>query len=217
MTQQALAQAADPAKREYAWSLVAAIVLSCATLASAWCGFQASSWGSVYSSESRTAASLRVEANRLEGIANRQMSNDVLLFTSWVEAEVTGEQQFADELALRFQPHFTAAFDVWLSGPVTHGSLPDGSPFDLTEYVRPAQAEADETSALIGEATARADEASSHSGRYVLSTVLYASVLFLAGIASKLSHPRLTHAVVVVAGISLAGAVIVMALLPVKL
>ena len=34
--------------REYRWSLLAAIVLSCATLSSAWCGFQASSWGGVF-------------------------------------------------------------------------------------------------------------------------------------------------------------------------
>ena len=40
----------------------------------------------------------------------------------------------------------------------------------------------------------------------MLATVLFASVLFLAGIAAKLS-PRAAHLVVVLAGLTLVGAV----------
>ena len=38
-----------------------------------------------------------------------------------------------------------------------------------------------------------ADEASQTGDRFVLTAVLYASVLFFAGIASKLSDPRSEH------------------------
>ncbi|HMQ65133.1 MAG TPA: hypothetical protein PJ992_02490 [Arachnia sp.] len=211
----AAAPAEDP--REYRWSLLAAVVLSLATLASAWCGYQASSWGSVYSTESRAANGHRLEAGRQSAVADRQTINDVLLFTSWVEADLEGNQKLADEIADRFQPHFLPAFEAWLEGPVTRGHLPDGSPFGLEEYRLPTQQQADDANAQAAAAIERADHASALSSRYVLSTVLFASVLFLAGIASKLSQPRIVHAVVLLAGLTLAGAIVAMVVLPVQL
>lgn len=205
------------AAREYFWNPAAAIILSLATLTSAWCGFQASTWGSVGATESRTASTLRMEASRQAAVADRQMSNDVLLFTAWVEADITGQEQFATELAQRFQPHFKPAFEAWLAGPVTQGHLPAGSPFEQDAYALPTQAQADEATRLAVEAIDRADEAIAISGHYVLATVLFASVLFLSGIASKLSQPRLAHVVVVLAGLTLLGAVVTMAMLPVSL
>ena len=202
-------------RREYWWSLLAAIVLSAATLASAWCGYQSSSWGSVYSSESRTANTARMESSRQAAIADRQLMTDLMLFTSWVEAEILEQELIANEISDRFLPHFKPAFEIWRNGPITHGHLPDGNPFDLDEYQLPSQQAADEATARADTAILRADEASEISGRYVLATVLFASVLFLAGIASKLSQPRISHSVIVLAALSLFGAITTVLSLPI--
>ena len=206
----------DSPGRDDRWSLAAAIILSLATFASAWCGFQASAWGAVSTVESRAASTHRMEASRHSAIADRHTSTDVLLFTAWVEADISGQTQFADELAKRFLPHFTPAFDAWLAQPAAQGQLPGGSPFDQDVYQPPTQALAEEANRLAGEAIERADEASAIGGRYVLATVLFASVLFLSGIASKLSQPRLARAVVLLAGITLIGALVTMLLLPIR-
>lgn len=202
-------------RREYRWSFAAAVILSFATLASAWCGYQAAVWNGVNSEQSRAGNAARMDAARQSAIADRQVSSDVLLFTTWVSAEISGQEQLADEVALRFQPHFLAAFQAWLALPVGQdGHLPDGSPFDRPEYVLPTQAAADEALEAAAAAIETADIAGSNSQRYVLSTVLFASVLFLAGIAGKLRQAAVSHSVIVLAGLTLTFAVVLLVRLP---
>ena len=57
-------QATASGYKEYRWSVLVAVILSVATLSSAWCGFQASSWSSLYAHESRAANGERFEAAR---------------------------------------------------------------------------------------------------------------------------------------------------------
>lgn len=160
----------------------------------------------------------RLEAARQASIADRQLETDVLLFTTWVAADLQGGSGLADEIALRFPRHFIPAFNTWRSLPAAPGgNLPAGTPFELSEYILPTQAEVDAAYERAEAASAAADIASGHSNRYVLSTVLFASVLFLAGIADKLKHRTSSHAVVLLAGLTLTGAVAVLATVPVHL
>ena len=76
---------AGPVDTEYRWQLAAAILLSLATLASAWCSYQAASWSSVYSSESRSATSARIEAVRREVEASLAGHGRLLLRASGTE------------------------------------------------------------------------------------------------------------------------------------
>ena len=194
-------------RREYWWSLGAAIILSLATLASAWCGYQASAWNSTYSHEAREANGARFEAARQSGISDRQIISDLLIYSTWLEAEVTENTSLATEIETRFQPHFVPAFEAWSKLPVPDGAhVPNGTPFDRPEYQLPTSAAAELANQRAEEALAAADRASEASSRYVLNTVLFASVLFLAGIASKLRHPRISHAVIAVAGVMLVWA-----------
>ncbi|MDN5558147.1 MAG: hypothetical protein L0G23_01760 [Ruaniaceae bacterium] len=204
-------------RREYRWELLAAVVLSLATLASAWCGFQASSWGTEYSHESRSSNSERFEAARQSEIVDRQISSDLLIFSTWLEATVNEQIALATEIEARFLPHFLPAFDAWIALPLEEGMhVPAGTPFERPEYVLSAQAEADSASARAEAAVLAADTASATSARYVLNSVLFASVLFLAGIASKLDNKRLAHAVVVVAGVALLTALWLLISSPVR-
>lgn len=152
-------------------------------------------------------------------IADRQILSDLTIFLTWVEADITDTEAVAAEVEGRFRPEFRPAFDAWLAGPGgTTGDLPEGSPFDLPEYAPAARAAADQAESRALTATIAADEASSRSSRYVLTTVLFASVLFLAGIAAKLTVFRLAHGVVIVAGLTLTAAILLLlATLPVQL
>ena len=194
-------------RRENQWSLASAIILSLATLAAAWCGFQAANWGSVYSVQSRTANGERFEEARLTDVANRQMISDLMIYSTWFEAEIAGDTDLADEIEARFLSHFKAAFEAWRNLPVEEGTqMQPGSPFNQPEYILPSQEEADAADLRALEALDAADVANEASGQYVLASVLFASVLFLAGIASKLPTRNTRHAVVGVAGVVLAAA-----------
>ena len=213
-TESAAVSSRDP---EYRWNLLSAIVLSLATLASAWCGFQASLWNHVYSHESRTATGERFESERQAAIADRQLSNDLSIFSLWLEAKVSENEVLASEVEQRFQPHFQEAFDTWIAFPVEAGMhVPAGTPFEQADYVLPTQKEADAATARAEEALEAADFASEASNSYVLNSLLFASVLFLAGIASKLSLPRMSHGVVVVAGVVMAASIALLLTQPVR-
>lgn len=194
-------------KREKQWSLASAIILSLATLAAAWCGYQAANWGGVYSVESRTANGERFEEARLTDVANRQMISDLMIYSTWFEAEISGDTALADEIEARFLSHFKAGFEAWRNLPVAEGTqMPPGSPFNQPEYVLPSQQAADAADLRALEALDAADVANEASGHYVLTSVLFASVLFLAGIASKLPNRKIRHGVIGVAGVVLAAA-----------
>lgn len=186
------------------WALVAAIVLSLATLASAWSGYQASRWGGETVKLNRAATVARFEATRAGDLADRQITIDVMVFSSWLEAQVAGETALAASFRDRFRDEFVPAFDAWLAdsgpdgGPDDGGpeALPAGSPFDRAEYVLASSTEGDRLLGVAQAQAARADEASQMSDSFVLCAVLYASVLFLAGIAARLRGARAAHVAV---------------------
>ncbi len=212
----ALVPGSKAARVDYWWNLAAAIILSLATLASAWCGYQASEWSGIYAQESQRANGERFVAARQAEIADRHLTIDLMAFSDWSQATLSGNEVLATEMEARFVPRFRRAFEAWMDQPIAKGSvLPAGTPFDKAEYVSPAQTELDAANARVTEALDIADYASGISSRYVLTSVLFASVLFLAGIASKLSHRHLGHAVIGVAGVSLLIAIGLMFTVPI--
>lgn len=197
------------------WSLGSAIILSLAALATAWCGFEANQWNSQKSGLDRSASVSRSDAARQGAIADRQTSNDVLLFTAWITATVSGNETGASAVAERFRAELRPAFEAWLA-PGSPDGLPPGSPFDREEYLLSAQIASQELIAQAEAYAAQADEAGSTSSSYVLATVLYASVLFLAGIAEKLRTPWVSRLMVGLSAAMGVAAVAQMISLPVR-
>lgn len=177
------------------WMLAAAIVLSLTTLASAWSGYQAARWGGEASKANRAANVARLESSRQAAIADRQLTVDVMVFSSWLEVEIEGNGPLAAAFRDRFRPDFLPAFEAWYADSVD-GELPPGTPFDHEQYLLPATVESDRLLVVAQGEADRADEASQTADNFVLTAVLYASVLFLAGIASKTRTTRSSHVAV---------------------
>ncbi|ACQ78600.1 hypothetical protein Bcav_0336 [Beutenbergia cavernae DSM 12333] len=195
------------------WSLAAAIILSAATVASAWSGYEASRWAGESVRWNRSATVARFDATAQLAAADSQRITDVEVFGTWLTAEVAGDDALADAVRERFRPEFVPAFDAWFA--TTDDGLPPGSPFERDEYVLAAQEQADGFVAEAERNALRADDASGLSTDYVLVAVLYASVLFLAGIASKLRNERVAHLMVALAALVFVGAAIAMLSLPI--
>lgn len=187
------------------WGFFAAIILSLATLLSAWTGYEASRWGSEYSKQGNAATVARIEAVNAAELANRQLTIDVLLFSDWLQAEAEGNAQVADVVRVHFRPEFLPVFDQWLATS-KDGEIPVGTPFDL-DYRLAAEVEADRLREDAAQASLRADRARETSDNYVGAAVLYASVLFLAGISSKISGARAQRLTVVLSGVAFVFAV----------
>jgi hypothetical protein len=166
--------------------VVAAILLSLATVLSAWGAYQATRWSGEQANNYAESASLRAESGRHGTVASRQIQIDVQTFIAWVDAEGNGDQRLADFYVERFREEFLPAFTAWrLSADLGSEGLPEGTPFDRPDYVNAEQVKANDLFAQADAALAEAQWNNQISDNFVLTAVLFASVLFFAGIAAR--------------------------------
>ena len=174
-----------------------AVILAIAAVLAAWTGFQAAKWGGVQANSYSLAGAARTESTRASTTAGQQASIDVTLFTSWLEAgqaeEAFGGDGYEPDpetlsgfLYERFRPEFKVAIDAWVeTRPATDPDAPS-SPFAMEEYRLAAQEEADQLRTDAEDLSATARQANQRSDNYVLMTIMFATVLFSAGISSKM-------------------------------
>jgi hypothetical protein len=189
-----------------------AIVLALATALTAWCGYQAAQWDGEQAKAYTEAIGSQLETSRLEGLASAKAGVDVGLFTRWAEAVALGENDFADFLFERFPPVLATASEAWLATkPLTNPNAPN-SPFAMPEYIQPESQAALASQDLAEAQFAQANEYNEISDRFVLLTVLFATVLFFAGISGKFQW-RVLDVAMLIGGIivMLVGGVLILA------
>jgi hypothetical protein len=173
----------DPTDR---WvEILAASVLALATIASAWSAYQATRWSGVQATAFAEAGAARSESVRASDLADAELTIDAEYFAIWLEAASEGNEVLEGFLEERFRGEFAVAFEAWqATNPLVNPEAPK-SPFDMPEYQLEAAAQADALREEAEAATAVAVEANQTGDSYVLTTVLFASVLFFAGISTK--------------------------------
>jgi hypothetical protein len=188
----------DPGKRtpaEHRVDLIATILLSVATLATAWAGYQSTRWHSEQAKAQAAATKNRIEATRTADVANREAQVDVALFIEWVDARAQDNRELVDFYRARFTDRFKPAFEAWIAAePFTDPKAPP-TPFAMEQYKLAASDEAESLEAAANSAGAEAVEDIERADKYVLAVVLFASCLFFAGLSTRLHTPT-TRAVV---------------------
>jgi len=166
--------------------IVAAILLALATVLSAWGAYQATRWSGEQADAYASSAALRASASRQGTVASRNIQVDVSTYLAWAQAKSNDDDRLAAFLESRFRSEFKPAFDAWLAHAGTdEQGIPTGTPFDRPEYVLAAQVAADAANQQADEALAEARYDNQISDNFVLTAVLFASVLFFAGTAAK--------------------------------
>jgi hypothetical protein len=183
--------------------LFATIVLAVATILTAWSTFQAGKWSGQQSINFSEASAARTESTRADTRGGQLSQIDVAMFIDWVTAfnaelkdgSITYEP--GDEyvptrgttsgfLYLRFRPEFLPAVNAWIAtNPIANPDAPS-SPFVMPEYVVADRLEAVRLEAVADSKALAARTANQNGDNYVLTMVLFASVLFFAGVSSKL-------------------------------
>lgn len=184
----------DPTDR---WvEVVAAAVLALATVASAWSAYQSTRWGGVQSAAFAEAGALRTESVRSSDLADAELTIDAEFFGLWLEGASTGNDELQLRIERSFRPEFASAFDAWeATDPFEDPDAPS-SPFEMDEYIFEAEEEAVRLRAEAERSAAEALDANQTGDNYVLTTVLFASVLFFAGISTKFQGRRIKLALV---------------------
>ena len=155
------------------------LLLSLATVGTAWCSYQAAGWGGAAGGEANkaTAASRRAAVAQLQTYQIQLM--DVLLFTEHINARASSNETLARFYSDRFRGEAKTAFDGWMAlKPFEANSTAPPHPF-VTNLYHPRYLE----DAQIAEAESqRFSERAGVAGRvsrdYVLITVLLACALF---------------------------------------
>jgi hypothetical protein len=72
------------------------VLLSLATLATAWAAYQSPEWTGEQSLATSHATAARIAENRVSALANRQVRIDVATFIQWLDARQERRPQLAD-------------------------------------------------------------------------------------------------------------------------
>ncbi len=197
--------------------LVATVILSIATVLTAWSAFQATKWGGEMSLQFSAANAARTFSVAASNQAAAQTTIDVTLFAEYAAAVANDEDELADFLEARFRDEFRPAFDAWVAtSPLVTPGAP-ASPFDMPEYELAATVEAAELATTAEEAAGLARDANQRGDNYVLLSVLFASVLFFAGVSTKAGSLRIQVALTTLAGLLLATAGVIVLTFPILL
>jgi hypothetical protein len=170
---------------------VATVLLSIATVATAWSGYQASRWNGEQAAAFSRASALRIESTKAAGLADAQSQIDVATFIQWVDAYAQEQTELTDFYYERFRDEFKPAMDAWIAArPLRNPDAPL-TPFVMPEYQVQARVESEQLEAEAESFSAMARTNIQRATNYVLGVVLFASVLFFAGMSTKLRSPRL--------------------------
>ena len=196
--------------------LVVTVLLVVAALATSWSSYQATRWNGEQAAAAGRTNAIRIDAAREDGLARSQTQIDVATFIAWADADQRGQTEIADFYVDRFRDEFQPAYDAWIAqDPLSNPGAPS-TPFVMPEYHVEAKNVAAE---LDKKAEASAEEVRTdiqRSSNYVLTVVLYAVVLFFAGMSTRLTDRRLRWVMTVAGCIALLGALAWVATLPVS-
>lgn len=204
-------------RRKRRIEIAATVLLSAATVLTAWSAFQATKWSGVQAIAFSRASASRTESVRDSTAAGQQSIADVSMFVAWLTATDQGQTRLADLLAKRFRGEFKVAFDAWeATNPLKNPSAP-ATPFAMPEYRSASARRAGELEALATTQFKQATDANQRSDNYVLMTVLFAVVLFFGAVSTQLELASIQISMLGVAAVVFIASVAITSTFPVKL
>ena len=181
------------------WVDVASVILiSAATVLTAWCGYEAARWTAIQTRQYNEASAQRVAAAVASGRANTLEIVDVGMFLQYVAAVAAKHSDEEAFIYRRFRPEMKRAVNAWLATKPRENPAAPSSPFAMPQYHLLTGAQAARLNALAAASFEAATNANERSDAYVRLTVIFAAVSFLAGISTKFRFP--SHIVIVIAG-----------------
>ena len=174
---------------------VALLLLSLATVGTAWCSFQAAVWGGVSQRTMNLSAASSRNAAAAQLQSQQMLMLDVLLFSQYMNARSITNETLARFYSDRFRGEAKSAFEAWIATrPFENPNAPP-HPFVTNLYQPRLMVEAKAAETEGQRQWQLAGDSGRNSRGYVLVTVLLASALFCGGTASKFEAAWIRRAV----------------------
>ncbi len=195
--------------------LLSAVLLSVTVVGSAFSAWQASLWSGEQATLFAEASTARIESNRETAIALTRISYDAATFIDATTAFTDGNEEVLDLFNERlFRDEFKALLDEWLKlDPLDDPNAPR-TPFELDGVIDLYMAESMRWDEIATDRFDEGKEANKNNDNWILATVLFASVLFFAGISTKFKSARIRALSIGFATIALAASTVLVASLP---
>jgi hypothetical protein len=161
------------------------LLLCIAGLATSWVTYQSARWSGAQAARFTEANTLRTDAGSMRSSAGQLAEADLAVFEAWVTAAVEGREKLQALERSRFRPEFRPAFEAWLATDPFNNAHAPPSPFAMPEYRSKLGDSARALEAASGRAFTEAEADVRHSDLYTLDAVIFASVLFFAGMAPQ--------------------------------
>jgi hypothetical protein len=185
-TEHPLSAVTEESRRFEILEILEAILLAVVAIATAWSGYQSAQWdgrNALYYGQSST---YRSQASQLAIQGNQLRLYDVVTFNTWAQALVTGHQKLADFYVRRFSPEFRVAFDAWLkTDPIHHPQTAPVGPGNMPQYHNQMLAQSAALDAKSNVTFDQGTAARETSEKYLRSTVLLATVLFVVALSQR--------------------------------
>jgi hypothetical protein len=195
-------------------SISEALLLSIVAIIAAWSGYSAAKWGTQSSLSLAKASATRTQANRAFQQALTYRVGDAVTFNAWFGAYQTGNKNNERVAAKRFRPAFRPAFDAWIATkPFTNPNAPAG-PQLMPQYHPTGQARSKQLDAEADAHYAEGEHSAETADKYIRTTVILASVLFLVGISTQFPLRGVRYGLIAVGAVLLLFAVVEILQLP---
>lgn len=195
--------------------ILTAVILSLATVGSAWCTYQSTLWDGVQTFKLTDVIYTGRELSELniESIQNKTIDGAIVLkYVDSYHNDKKTEMEFFYNL---MRPDLKKSVDEWVETKPNVNKDAPKTPFEMEAYNKTYLSEYDKYSRNYKESMKEAENANTHSDKYVLQTVLFASILFFGGISGTLRSQRMQIFSVIVSLVILIWTVYLLTGLPV--
>ena len=172
-------------RHEVAIEIGEAFLLALVAVATAWSGYQSALWDGRSTKLYGTSSRIRIAATQNTTRGGQEQLYDATTFNFWLQAKLTNNPKLARGYEKRFRPEYRPAFRAWLAtNPFSNPSAPAG-PIFMPQYHNTHNARGAELNAQASEVFQQGVEARQTGEKYVRTTVLLATVLFLIALSQR--------------------------------
>lgn len=182
---------------EHNWiEIAAAALMALATIMSAVSAYQSSRYNGLQSIHFSDSDQAMTKATQYSDKANQQLSVDISMASDYMTATMQGDVRLAQFFKeVTFSKELTKAIAAWDQAKAVQGASAPRTPFDMPEYKLDLAERSLKMQKISLEEAGKAKQDINHANAYLLLTVIFAGVLFFAGISTKFNGQALKVAV----------------------
>jgi len=165
--------------------IVEAVLLAFVAIATAWSGYQSALWDGRSANQYGQSSKIRLEGTSFETRAGQEQVYDASTVNSWIAAELAGNRKLALAYERRLRPEFRPAFHAWIATDPLHDPDAPLGPMQMPQYRNADAARAARLEAHASEVFEQGAKARETGDKYVRTTVLLATVLFLIAVSQR--------------------------------